>query len=136
MNPRRIQFDLYIIILAIYNSIFLPFEIAFKPAFLGGSVMYQFNKFTDLSFLLDIILNFRTTYVNQIGEEEKLPYNIAINYLKFRFWIDIISTIPFEDLVAFLPETSANSSLKNQVVLISCLKLFRILRLGKLINYL
>ena len=105
MESRRIKWELFIIILAVYNSIFLPFEIAFKPEYTDYDYVYWFNKCVDISFCFDIILNFRTTFLNPItGEEIKKSSTIAWNYFVGKFWIDLISTIPFEDVLVLLPQ--------------------------------
>jgi len=52
-------------------------------------------------FAVDLIVNFRTTYFDTIlGEEIVDGKKIFINYLlTFRFWIDLISTIPWDLLL-------------------------------------
>tara|TARA_B110000285_G_C14821891_1_gene466918 strand:+ start:443 stop:607 length:165 start_codon:yes stop_codon:yes gene_type:complete len=45
------------------------------------------------------LINFRTTYVDAYsGVEEMKGATIAKNYLKGRFLIDLLSTIPFDVL--------------------------------------
>ena len=139
MDGKRVKWDLLIIILAVYNSIFLPFEIAFRPEYTNYEWVYWFNKSVDITFFIDILVNFRTTYINPItGEEIKKPSKIACNYLSGKFWVDLVSTIPFEDVLIFFPENHFENQedLQKKVVIISCLKLIRILRLAKLINHL
>ena len=98
MNPARIKWDLFIILLAVYNSICLPLEIAFRPAFI---ITNPFVKIMDLIidflFLIDILISFRTTYIHPISGDEIIESKlIAKNYIAGRFWIDFFSTIPFE----------------------------------------
>jgi predicted ABC-type exoprotein transport system permease subunit len=89
----------------------------------------------DLCFGLDILITFKTTYVNLMtGDEEFNGKKIAFNYLTGRFWIDLLSTIPFEQLTRLFPTIGKN--LSEKFVVISCLKLIRILRLNRLITYL
>ena len=59
---------------------------------------------------------------------------IALNYFFGRFWLDLLSAIPFETVILLLPKV--DSEIASRMVVISCLKLIRILRLGRLINYL
>jgi hypothetical protein len=57
------------------------------------------NWLIDFFFLLDIIVNFRTTFMNsKTGEEEFDPKEIRWNYLKSRFWIDFLATVPFDKI--------------------------------------
>ena len=60
------------------------------------------DSLIDMIFALDIILRFRTTYIDQVsGEEVTDTYMIGMRYLKSsQFFFDLISTIPFDDLFA------------------------------------
>ena len=53
----------------------------------------------DLMFIADILINFRTTYVEN-GEVVSDKHKIAVNYVKGWFVIDTIAAIPF-DLLLF-----------------------------------
>jgi len=58
------------------------------------------DSLIDMIFMLDIILRFRTTYIDQVsGEEVVDTYLIGTRYMKSsQFFFDIISTVPFDDL--------------------------------------
>lgn len=75
---------------------------------------------------------FRTTYLDAYtGEEIFYAKLIAVNYLKGRFIIDLLATIPFD--------TFAEAMIGNKNVylqLFGILKLIRITRLSKIISYL
>jgi hypothetical protein len=136
MNPARIKWDLFIILLAVYNSICLPLEIAFRPAFI---ITNPFVKIMDLIidflFLIDILISFRTTYIHPISGDEIIESKlIAKNYIAGRFWIDFFSTIPFEKFIIYFKKGIAKQEAEKYVI-ISCLKLIRVLRLSRLINY-
>ena len=134
-NNHRVNWDLFIIVLAIYNSIFLPLEIAFKPHFLQTDLIVLVNHMIDAIFGIDIFISFRTTYVDsRTGDEQLNPQKIAMNYFLGKFWFDLLSTIPFEGLVLLIPNIDTDTA--SNFVVISCLKLIRILRLSRLINYL
>ena len=48
-------------------------------------------------FMIDLVIGFRKAYLNeQIGREVRNPWKIAKRYLKFYFWIDLISALPFD----------------------------------------
>ena len=51
-------------------------------------------------FIVDILINFRTTYVNKKDEVVSHPGKIAIHYFKGWFLIDVVAAIPF-DLLLF-----------------------------------
>jgi len=58
----------------------------------------------DIMFVVDILINFRTTYVNKNDEVVSHPGKIAVHYFKGWFLIDMIAAIPF-DLLLFGSET-------------------------------
>jgi potassium voltage-gated channel Eag-related subfamily H member 2 len=58
----------------------------------------------DIMFLIDILINFRTTYVNKNDEVVSHPGKIAVHYFKGWFLIDMVAAIPF-DLLLFGSET-------------------------------
>ena len=49
----------------------------------------------------DILLNFRTTYVNPKGEVVSSSREIAVNYLRSWFFLDLVAALPFDVLQAF-----------------------------------
>ena len=50
----------------------------------------------DIMFIIDIFINFRTTYVDSNNEVISSPCRIAVHYVKTWFIIDILAAIPFE----------------------------------------
>ena len=134
MNPIKIKWDLLIIILAVYNCVCLPIELAILPFIRDNPTLSTANSVIDLIFFTDMIINFRTTFVNQMtGDENHNQRDIAINYLSGKFLVDLISTIPFDELLKLILHIDDENS-KN-FILFSCLKLFRILRLTKIIDF-
>lgn len=53
----------------------------------------------DVTFIVDIIINFRTTFVNSNDEVVSHPGKIAVHYLKGWFIIDLVAAIPFDLLL-------------------------------------
>ncbi|KAK9504395.1 hypothetical protein O3M35_010735 [Rhynocoris fuscipes] len=82
------------------------------------------------SMLADIILNFRTTYVNRKGEVVSKSSSIAINYLKGWFVVDLLAAIPFDLLYAFDVYSGEDAGQGK----IHLLKLTRLLRLARLLQ--
>ena len=88
---------MFIILIVLYNVIQIPFEIAFE-SYYQNAVLEGMGYAFDALFFIDLILNFRTSYVNEkTGLEVLEPKLIAKNYVfHWRFWLDLISTLPFE----------------------------------------
>lgn len=88
------------------------------------------NGLIDFVFLLDIVVNFRTTfYDSETGDEVYDVKRTSRMYLRGRFTVDLLSTIPF-DTFALLFTASESPVLQ----LFSLLKLVRISRLGRIIE--
>ena len=72
-----------IIILAIYQAIIIPFNISFQPDELNSPYIRTMDSLIDMVFMLDIILRFRTTYIDQISGEEVVDTKlIGMRYMK------------------------------------------------------
>ncbi len=64
---------------------------------------YFFN-IVDIMFIIDILINFRTTYVSDNDEVVSQPSKIAVHYFRGWFIIDLVAAIPF-DLLLFGSDT-------------------------------
>ncbi len=104
----RLRWDLFVMLLAIYNCISIPFNASFAP---DAVIYYEiWEGLVDICFAVDIVINFRTTYVNsQTGLEVTSGWRAAWNYIKSgRFIVDLLASIPFERI--FLLFASAENS--------------------------
>lgn len=105
----KATWDWFVLALVIYTAIEIPFTVAF----IGGSgrmspfeqlqkghYMAIANFIVDLMFIVDIFINFRSTYTRK-GTDELIvdPRMIACNYLQTWFVIDLLAAIPFEFFV-------------------------------------
>lgn len=64
--PFKIKWDLVVIILVVYNALKIPLDVSF-PAFekIDKKIAVEIvEDCIDFTFLLDIIISFRTTYVS------------------------------------------------------------------------
>lgn len=83
--------------------------------------------------MIDIAVNFRTTYViEKSGEEVISTQKIALQYLRAKFWIDLLASFPF-DAFSYIIGTKSKNTFLFQIL--GLLKLVRILRLSRLIAY-
>ena len=77
-QPARTNWDLFVMLLAIYNSFSIPIFIAFNPPAGENPGMVAIDFIIDMLFMCDIVLNFRTTFVNtKTGIEISDPRVIA-----------------------------------------------------------
>lgn len=78
----------------------------------------------DLFFLMDIIVRFRTTFIDpKEAIEIRDPHVIGLKYIKGSFFIDLISSVPFTSLI---PATGGG------VAVLDALGLLKLLRLNRL----
>jgi len=118
-------------LLAVWNCISIPFTVAFEP---GTNEIYDvFDRIIDICFAVDLLINFRTTYINiKTGFEVVDSKKIALSYIVGgRFFIDLLASIPFELLFSNLNKGGNSKTFK----LLGLLKLIRLLRLGRIIRY-
>ncbi|XP_006044187.2 potassium voltage-gated channel subfamily H member 6 [Bubalus bubalis] len=131
-SPFKAVWDWLILLLVIYTAVFTPYSAAFllsdQDESQRGDCGYTCSPLTvvdlivDIMFVVDIIINFRTTYVNTNDEVVSHPRRIAVHYFKGWFLIDMVAAIPF-DLLIFRTGSDETTTL------IGLLKTARLLRL-------
>ena len=116
-----------IILLALYNSIFIPLQIFYAEdghTEINGNIILFIDACVDLIFLIDIIIRFRTTYLDsKESYEVKDPHKIGLRYLKSNFTIDFISSVPFGEIFKV---KGAGQSLFQALGLLKLLRLSRL----------
>ncbi|KAM9457274.1 potassium voltage-gated channel subfamily H member 6a [Clarias gariepinus] len=133
-SPFKAVWDWLILLLVLYTAVFTPYSAAFLLSEHQeegrGDCGYTCNPLNvvdlvvDVMFIIDIIINFRTTYVNRNDEVVSHPGRIAQHYFKGWFLIDIVAAIPF-DLLIF----RSGPDEPQTTTLIGLLKTARLLRL-------
>ena len=77
------RWDLLIIIFAIWNCIQVPYSLAFDVRTDSNIYTLCFNLFTDVIFIVDVFINFLTTYISEETGIESFSFKeISIQYLK------------------------------------------------------
>ena len=88
-----------IMTLALFNCIFVPVQVCFAPEYLETLSFDIINYIIDIFFLLDILINFRTIYIDGWGIETRDPKRISRLYIMNAFLLDILATIPFDSIL-------------------------------------
>ncbi|XP_066533223.1 potassium voltage-gated channel subfamily H member 5a isoform X2 [Hoplias malabaricus] len=120
----KTTWDWVILILTFYTAIMVPYNVSFKTK-QNNLAWLVVDSVVDVIFLVDIVLNFHTTFVGPGGEVISDPKLIRMNYLKTWFVIDLLSCLPYDIINAFENVDEGLSSL------FSSLKVVRLLRLGR-----
>ena len=93
----------------------------------------------DFLFIFDILLSFRTGFLDEDNQLVTDGSRVAIHYLRGSFFIDLIGSFPLNfilDLTSPDGEADATARLNRQLRLLRVVKLNRLLRLSKLSKYL
>ncbi|OQS07281.1 voltage-gated ion channel superfamily [Thraustotheca clavata] len=127
----RAGWDLYMIFLLFWTSIVVPFEIAFVTTD-SWTTLFIIDRVVDFSFLMDMIFNFMTPYVdketNQLVED---PQMIIGHYIKGWFVADFVSILPFDLIGMYLPTDNGSSLNIKQLKIIRVIRLFRLVKLAR-----
>mmetsp|Transcript_33786 Transcript_33786/g.68759 ORF Transcript_33786/g.68759 Transcript_33786/m.68759 type:complete len:791 (-) Transcript_33786:2235-4607(-) len=126
-DRSRRMFDMTTVIWVLLLVFFIPLEIGFDWY---ETVAWQKVLFTalDIWFALDIMLNFRTGYINH-GTVVMGPKKIASNYLSKWFLVDLLGTLPFELMI------SAQVSSRKSLKLAKYFKIPKLLRISRVMKY-
>ncbi|XP_029784989.1 potassium voltage-gated channel subfamily H member 4 isoform X2 [Suricata suricatta] len=123
--PKAV-WDGLILLATFYVAVTVPYNVCF----LGDDDTPITSRHTlvsdiavEMLFILDIILNFRTTYVSQSGQVVSAPRSIGLHYLATWFFVDLIAALPFDLLYVF------NITVTSLVHLLKTVRLLRLLRL-------
>ncbi|CAB0036818.1 unnamed protein product, partial [Trichogramma brassicae] len=141
-SPFKAVWDWIILLLVIYTAIFTPYVAAFllpesdrnqsttNLDNYGEDPMIIIDLIVDVTFIVDILINFRTTFVNSNDEVVSHPGKIAVHYLKGWFIIDLVAAIPF-DLLLFGSNTDETTTL---IGLLKTARLLRLVRVARKID--
>ncbi|CAK0788465.1 unnamed protein product, partial [Prorocentrum cordatum] len=91
----------------------------------------------DLFFCVDMVLNFRTGFVDGDGLINTVPSEIRSRYLKTWFGIDLCSTVPVDhlmDLVALATGSDGSGRSARALKMFKTLRLLRLLKLARLLK--
>lgn len=90
-SPWRMAWDLGLCVLLFYVSISVPFSLGFD-----AKGLEPVDMVVDLIFCCDVVLNFRTSYMDDVGIVVLDGRLIAMKYLKSWFTLDFVSSVPFD----------------------------------------
>ncbi|KAF1334391.1 Potassium/sodium hyperpolarization-activated cyclic nucleotide-gated channel, partial [Globisporangium splendens] len=101
-SKLRMVWDVLIGIMVAMTAITVPFRISFDIQ--DTIFLVATDRMSDACFMVDIMLSFLTTYVDETGVEIADRHEIRRHYLKTNFLVDVISTIPFDFFVEALTQ--------------------------------
>ncbi|XP_016405765.1 potassium voltage-gated channel subfamily H member 3-like [Sinocyclocheilus rhinocerous] len=121
--------DWLILLATFYVAVTVPYNVCFTVV--GGRDELTIPRnppsvsdiLVEILFMLDIVLNFRTTFVSTSGQVVYDARSICVHYVTTWLFVDLIAALPFDLLYAF------NVSVYFGVHLLKTVRLLRLLRL-------
>jgi hypothetical protein len=100
-------------VLATFNCFQIPVDVAFAPESFEKPYFKAINGLIDFFFFLDIVVSFRTTFMDdKLGVEVNDTKRMALVYFKGQFCIDVLATIPFDTIAAAVSEQGSSAGFK------------------------
>ena len=147
----RQGWDFVAILLGLYIAVFLPYRIAFVEEHVVA--IAAFDVALDCFFLLDLLLNFFTAYVDDVGSLVTKRRLIARHYATSWLFPDLLSSIPWDwfflgvsiesdptlaavDDAASEEASSELGRFRQLLRVLKCIKLLRLLRITRVGRYL
>ncbi|XP_044305528.1 potassium voltage-gated channel subfamily H member 3 [Varanus komodoensis] len=121
--------DGLILLATLYVAVTVPYSVCFSGTKDEGlpEAARAPPSVCDLSveilFILDIVLNFRTTFVSKSGQVVFDPHAIFLHYLTRWFVLDLLAALPFDLLYAFKVNVYFGAHLLKTVRLLRLLRL-------------
>uniref|UniRef100_A0A673H815 Voltage-gated delayed rectifier potassium channel KCNH4 n=1 Tax=Sinocyclocheilus rhinocerous TaxID=307959 RepID=A0A673H815_9TELE len=121
--------DWLILLATFYVAVTVPYNVCFTVV--GGRDELTIPRnppsvsdiLVEILFMLDIVLNFRTTFVSTSGQVVYDARSICVHYVTTWLFVDLIAALPFDLLYAF------NVSVVSVIHLLKTVRLLRLLRL-------
>jgi hypothetical protein len=136
--PARI-YSGFVTVVLLYSVLSVPYRIGLSHPATTFGAWWWFDLAVDLFFLFDILVNFRTGAIEERGHVAHFDNDAcraAKNYLKFWFWIDLITSLPLVPLIEAISDIVRAAALPDTTSLVVRLprlvRIVRILRLLKL----
>ncbi|RVE59440.1 hypothetical protein OJAV_G00188660 [Oryzias javanicus] len=128
-SVSKALWDWLILLATFYVAVTVPYNVSFTPhddAVTAARSTIVSDIAVEMLFIIDIILNFRTTYVSQSGQVVYEARSICIHYATTWFFVDLVAALPFDLLYAFnITVTSLVHLLKQTVRLLRLLRLLQ-----------
>eukprot|EP00434_Breviolum_minutum_P019087 symbB.v1.2.016827.t1/scaffold1294.1/size126307/2 len=128
----RLCWDILLFALLVYVAVVMPYTLAYLQE---NDFQNGMNAFMTSSFCFDILLNFRTTYIDEAGEEIRRPCLVAKQYLRSWFTLDFVTAVPFEHLTdAISAESMGGLKLLRTSKIFKILRVVRAIKLWKILR--
>ncbi|XP_068123763.1 potassium voltage-gated channel subfamily H member 3 isoform X2 [Hyperolius riggenbachi] len=127
-GPFKACWDCLILLATFYVAVTVPYSVCFSNTKEEGaqtprSPPSACDLAVEILFILDIILNFRTTFVSQSGKVVFSSRLIFIHYIRTWFLLDLLAALPVDLLYSFKVNIYFGAHLLKTVRLLRLLRL-------------
>ncbi|GMI28185.1 hypothetical protein TeGR_g1413 [Tetraparma gracilis] len=129
----RLWWDMITAIFVLYLIWLVPFSVGFDSWY-PTTFLYYLNWFIDGWFILDVILNFRTGFVDH-GVMVLDSKRIVKNYLQSYFVVDFLASFPWEAVFGAEHTKSGGVSSRKALKIFKYFKLPKLLRISRMIRF-
>ena len=128
-SPRRLRWDFFIMVLAVWNCFYVPFAMAFMGTE-DTALLLPLNVLIDLMYICDVVVSARTAYIDLYTGEEVRDWRCILKHYfsSGKLVVDAISAVPF-GVITWVTEESQGFQL------LTLMKIARLLRLSKIIMF-
>lgn len=137
INPRRSyiqKWDIATAVALIFTATVTPFEVCagLKTQY---DALYVINTIVNFIFMVDIIIQFFLPVVDKETKELIRDHKkLAALYMRFWFWIDLFTVLPFDSMTLVAPgmfgaECGSSATLVKGVKLVRTARLFKLIRM-------
>lgn len=132
----RTFWDIYMAFILFVVAFYVPFRVCLQwneDVSETRKFVFILDRFIDITFAIDIILNFFSAYIDDDGITVVTDRRkIILRYLKGYFLIDVIATIPFQYILSH--STSSLNKVGKLGRIPRVMKILKIIRLLKLLQ--
>ena len=128
----KTTWNIVIIILLLYTSTVVPYQVAFVEA--DNNLSKFLNYMVDILFVFDICINFLSAYETVNGRYETRIRKIVVQYLTTWFLFDLAATFP-TNLLADTTDYNKLARLARLPRLYRLVRLMRIFKILKVFKY-
>ncbi|KAG9491464.1 hypothetical protein GDO78_000130, partial [Eleutherodactylus coqui] len=127
-GPFKACWDCLILLATLYVAVTVPYSVCFSSGKEEGtqsprSPPSACDLAVEILFILDIILNFRTTFVSQSGQVVFSSRLIFLHYIRTWFLLDLLAALPVDLLYSFKVNIYFGAHLLKTVRLLRLLRL-------------
>jgi CRP-like cAMP-binding protein len=126
-NPFRRRWDIFTLLVLIYVILVTPFSIAFLDP--PDQTIAVFDRIVDGVFWIDIILNFRTAWVDVEGHMCFEWKECAVSYAQGWLFVDVISCLPYDSFTASSDNENSTPGEAKSLMLLRALKILKLTKL-------